>query len=63
MIPLMKNAFLNEYETRKELSEFILHAQKLSMDEQCYNFEKNFLKLVIFRYELNFVIQSFLKSY
>lgn len=42
MIPLMRNAFLNEYETKQELAEFILQAKRLSMDEQCAMFEKEF---------------------
>lgn len=42
MIPLMKNAFLNEAETKKALSEFILNSGRLSMDEQCYAFETEF---------------------
>lgn len=42
MIPLMKNAFLNEYETKKQLSKFILQASRLSMDEQCARFEEEF---------------------
>ena len=44
MIPLMKNAFFKEYETRKALSEFILQAGKLSMGERCAEFEKAFAK-------------------
>lgn len=44
MIPLMKNAFLNEYETKKALAEFIMKADKLSMDVECRNFEKKFAK-------------------
>jgi CDP-6-deoxy-D-xylo-4-hexulose-3-dehydrase len=44
MIPLMKNAFLNEYETKKALSEFILKADKLSMDQKCADFEFAFSK-------------------
>src|SRR5512135_1631596 len=44
MIPLMKNAFYKEYETRKALSEFILQAGKLSMGERCVEFEKAFAK-------------------
>lgn len=44
MIPLMKYAFLNEYETRKALAEFILHASPLSMDAQCAAFERKFAK-------------------
>lgn len=42
MIPLMKNAFLKEQETRERLSEFILHADRLSMGEQCAKFEEEF---------------------
>jgi CDP-6-deoxy-D-xylo-4-hexulose-3-dehydrase len=42
MIPLMKNAFLNEFETKKALADFILKAEKLSMDQECINFEKKF---------------------
>lgn len=44
MIPLMKNAFLNEYETKKALSEFIMKADKLSMHEKCAEFEVAFAK-------------------
>lgn len=42
MIPLMKNAFLNEYETKKALADFILKADRLSMDIQCNEFENKF---------------------
>ncbi|MEO8413524.1 MAG: DegT/DnrJ/EryC1/StrS aminotransferase family protein [Ginsengibacter sp.] len=42
MIPLMKNAFLNEFETKKALSEFIMKADRLSMDIECKKFEKKF---------------------
>ena len=42
MIPLMKNAFLNEHETKKALAEFILQADRLSMDKECVAFEKKF---------------------
>ncbi len=42
MIPLMKNAFLNEYETKKALSEFILTTNRLSMDSKCMEFEQKF---------------------
>ncbi|HOI43637.1 MAG TPA: DegT/DnrJ/EryC1/StrS family aminotransferase [Elusimicrobiales bacterium] len=42
MIPLMKNTFLNEYETKKELTEFIMQARILSMGEKCLQFEKAF---------------------
>jgi CDP-6-deoxy-D-xylo-4-hexulose-3-dehydrase len=42
MIPLMKNAFLNEAETKKALADFILNAGRLSMDKNCFEFEKVF---------------------
>lgn len=42
MIPLMKNAFLNEYETKQALAEFIMKAPRLSMDRKCYEFERVF---------------------
>lgn len=42
MIPLMKNAFLNEFETKKALAAFILQADKLSMDVECRKFEEKF---------------------
>lgn len=42
MIPLMKNAFLHEEETKKALSEFIVQAKRLSMDEKCKEFEVAF---------------------
>lgn len=38
----MKNAFLNEHETKKALSDFILQADRLSMDKECFSFEKKF---------------------
>lgn len=42
MIPLMKNAFINEYETKQALAEFILKAPRLSMDKKCFEFESKF---------------------
>jgi CDP-6-deoxy-D-xylo-4-hexulose-3-dehydrase len=42
MIPLMKNAFLNEINTRKALAEFVLKGEKLSMGEKCAEFERAF---------------------
>ncbi len=42
MIPLMKNAFLNERQTKKELAEFICQADRLSMSRQCARFEEKF---------------------
>lgn len=44
MIPLMKNAFLNEYETKKALTEFIMQTDRLSMDRKCAEFEQVFSK-------------------
>lgn len=41
-IPLMRKAFLNEAETKKALAEFILQADRLSMDVECGKFEKKF---------------------
>ncbi len=41
-VPLMRNAFINEAETKKALAEFILSAGRLSMDVECANFEKKF---------------------
>jgi CDP-4-dehydro-6-deoxyglucose reductase, E1 len=45
MIPLMKNAFLNEYETKQALADFIMKAPRLSMDQKCYEFEREFAAL------------------
>jgi len=44
MIPLMKNTFSNEYETRRALADFLMRAPKLSMDEQCFTFEADFAR-------------------
>ncbi|HKZ36479.1 MAG TPA: DegT/DnrJ/EryC1/StrS aminotransferase family protein [Chryseolinea sp.] len=44
MIPLMKNAFLHEHETKKALADFILNSDKLSMGEKCTEFETAFSK-------------------
>jgi CDP-6-deoxy-D-xylo-4-hexulose-3-dehydrase len=38
----MKSTFLNEIETKEALVKFIRRANKLSMDEQCAKFEKDF---------------------
>ncbi len=38
----MKNAFLNEAETKRALAEFILDAGRLSMDKKCFEFERVF---------------------
>ncbi len=42
MIPLMKNAFLKEAETREALAEFVRHVPKFSMDAKCSEFESVF---------------------
>lgn len=42
MIPLMKNAFVREQETKEALAAFIRNAGKLSMGEQCQRFEEAF---------------------
>lgn len=44
MIPLMKNAFLYEHETKKALANFVLKADKLSMGIKCREFENAFAK-------------------
>ena len=44
MIPLMKNAFLNEIETKRALAKFIVDSSKFSMGEQCSKFEQQFTK-------------------
>lgn len=44
MIPLMKNTFINEYETKLALADFIIKHDKLSMGETCFEFEKEFAK-------------------
>jgi CDP-4-dehydro-6-deoxyglucose reductase, E1 len=44
MIPLMKNTFINEFETKQQLADFILHSNKLSMDVNCFEFETQFAK-------------------
>jgi CDP-4-dehydro-6-deoxyglucose reductase, E1 len=42
VIPLMKNAFLNERESKEELAEFIRTADRLSMHVKCLEFEREF---------------------
>jgi len=41
-IPLMRNAFLKEDETKNALAKFILSASRLSMDVECKKFEQKF---------------------
>jgi CDP-4-dehydro-6-deoxyglucose reductase, E1 len=42
MIPLMKNTFLQEADTKRKLADFILNSSKLSMGEHCLAFEREF---------------------
>ena len=42
MIPLMKNAFIRERDTKVALSEFIKDTDRLSMDIKCFEFEGEF---------------------
>lgn len=44
MIPLMKYAFQQEFETKQALAEFIIKAPRLSMSDQCLEFEREFAK-------------------
>ncbi len=42
MIPLMRNTFVEEQETRQRLAEFVVRAPRLSMDVECFGFEAEF---------------------
>ena len=42
MIPLIKSTFYREKDTKKKLCAFILKADKLSIGQQCFLFEKKF---------------------
>ena len=42
MIKLVKSSFLDEYKTKKELSDFIMQCNRFSMGEQCRKFEISF---------------------
>jgi CDP-6-deoxy-D-xylo-4-hexulose-3-dehydrase len=42
MIPLIRNTFLNEYETKQALTDFIMKTEILSMNQQCLCFELSF---------------------
>jgi CDP-6-deoxy-D-xylo-4-hexulose-3-dehydrase len=50
----MKNAFLNEFETKQALAEFILKAPRLSMSHKCLEFEKAFADYQGRRYSILF---------
>ena len=45
MIPLIRNTFLNEMETKRTLAEFILKTDRFSMGDECFAFEKEFAKV------------------
>ncbi len=45
-IPLMRSAFINEYDTKQKLAEFILTTDRLSMHSKCFEFEKEFSKYI-----------------
>jgi len=42
MIPLIKNTFYKEHETKQALAEFIIQTDILSMGSNCFEFEKQF---------------------
>ncbi len=42
MIPLMKSALSQEYDTKRALADFIMRANRLSMDQECALFEREF---------------------
>ena len=54
MIPLMKNTFLKEDETKKALAKFILTSDTLSMGNKCFEFEKKFATWQARRYAVLF---------
>ena len=43
-IPLMKNAFLREEETRRALAAFVMKAPRFSMGKECAEFEEQFAR-------------------
>ncbi|MBP9649163.1 MAG: DegT/DnrJ/EryC1/StrS family aminotransferase [Paludibacteraceae bacterium] len=53
-IPLMKNAFLREKETKQALSEFILNTNQFSMGQECEKFEHKFSRYQRRTYSLLF---------
>ncbi len=44
MIPLMKNTFYNEFDTKIALAEFISRTSRFSMNIKCFEFERAFAK-------------------
>ncbi|MCE5338445.1 MAG: DegT/DnrJ/EryC1/StrS family aminotransferase [Methanomicrobiaceae archaeon] len=54
MIPLMKNAFIREEDTKTALSEFIKDTDRLSMDAQCFEFERKFAQYQERKYAILF---------
>lgn len=53
-VPLMRNAFINEVDTKKKLAEFILKADFFSMGEECSKFERRFAEWQGCKYALLF---------
>ncbi|MHC1689239.1 MAG: DegT/DnrJ/EryC1/StrS family aminotransferase [Bacteroidales bacterium] len=53
-VPLMRNAFINEAETKKQLAEFIVNADMFSMGKECAKFEEKFAKWQGIKYALLF---------
>jgi CDP-6-deoxy-D-xylo-4-hexulose-3-dehydrase len=53
-IPLMRKAFLREEETKKALANFIIHADRLSMDDECKKFEEKFSEFQQSKYAILF---------
>lgn len=53
-VPLMRNAFIDEAETKKQLAEFILKADMFSMGKECEKFEKKFAEWQGCKYALLF---------
>jgi len=53
-VPLMRNAFINEADTKKKLAEFILKADFFSMGEECSKFERKFAEWQGCKYALLF---------
>ncbi len=43
-IPLMRNTFIEDQKTRRQLAAFLLRATRLSMGEQCAAFEAAFAR-------------------
>ena len=53
-IQLIKSTFHDEYNTKQELCDFIMSSNKLSMGEQCVEFENRFAKFQDRKYAVMF---------